>query len=83
MHAPWKPYMLHAQAATPPKFVAHPCITPSEQPCTPAKPAAAANTQCNQSAIQSNTEPKVSASLSVPPAKVPASSASHTSMATS
>ena len=44
MHAPQKPYTLHAPAATPPKFVAHQCITHSEQPCTPAKPAAAANT---------------------------------------
>ena len=48
MHTMQKPYMLHAPAATPPKLVADQCITPSEQPCTPAKPAAA-NTQCNHS----------------------------------
>ena len=48
MHAPQKPYMLHAPAATPPKLVAHQCITHSEQPHTPAKPTAAANTQCNR-----------------------------------
>ena len=74
MHVPQKPYMLHAPAATPPKLVAHQCITPSEQPHTPAKPAAAANAQCNQSAVQSNTEPKVPSPPSVPAAKVPASS---------
>ena len=43
MHAPQKPYMLHAQPATPPNLVAHKCITPHEQPCTHAKPATAAN----------------------------------------
>ena len=42
MHAPQEPYMLYAPAAAPPKLVAHQCITPSEQACTPAKPAAAA-----------------------------------------
>ena len=56
IHAPQKPYILHAPAATLPKLVAHQCIIPSVQPCTPAKPAAAANTQCNQSAVQSSTE---------------------------
>ena len=74
-------YMLHALATTPPKLVAHQCITPSEQLHTPAKPAAA-NTQCNQSAVQSNTEPKVTAPPSVPATKVTVSSASHTSMTT-
>ena len=44
MHAPQKPYMLYAPAATPPNLAAHQCITPSEQPNTPAKSAAAANT---------------------------------------
>ena len=82
MYAPQKPYLLHAPAATPHKLLAHQYITPSEQPHTPAKPAAAANTQCNQSAVQSSIEPKVPASPSMPAAKVPASSASHTSMAT-
>ena len=72
--------MLHAPAATPHKSVAHQYITLSEQLCTPAKPATA-NTQCNHSAVQSSTEPKVPASPSVPAAKVPASSTSHTSMA--
>ena len=75
MHAPQKPYMLHASAATPPKLVAHQCITPSEQPCTPAKSAAAPNTQCNQSAVQCSTEPKVSVPPRVPANNVPASSA--------
>ena len=72
-----KPYMLHALAATPPKLVAHRCIKLSAQSSTPAKPAVAANTQCNQSAVQSSTEPKVLAPPSVPAAKVPASCASH------
>ena len=58
MHAPQKLYMSHAPAATPPKLVADQHSTPSEKPCTPAKPATA-NTQCNQSAVQSSTEPKV------------------------
>ena len=71
--------MLHAPAATPPKLVAHQCITLSEQPSIPAKPAAVANTQCNQSTLQSSTEPKVPAPPSVPTTKVPASSVSHTS----
>ena len=70
MHAPQKPYMLHAPAATPLNLVVHQCITSSEQPCTPAKPAAAADTQCSKSALQSSTEPKVSAPPSVPAAKV-------------
>ena len=52
MHAPLKPYVLHAPAATPPNLAAHQCITSCEQPLTPAKPAAAANIQCNQSAVQ-------------------------------
>ena len=82
MHAPQKPCMLHAPAATPPNWAPHQCITPSEKPCTAAKPAAAANTQCNQSVVQSNTEPKVPALPSVPATKVLISSASHTSMAT-
>ena len=82
MHTQQKPYMLHVPAATPPILVAHQCITPSEQPCTPAKPVAAANTQCNQSAVQFSTEPKVPALPSVPAAKVPASPASHTSVTT-
>ena len=82
MYAPQKPYMLHAPAATPPSLVANQCITPSEQPCTLAKPAAAANIQCNQSAGQFSTEPKVTTPPSVPAAKVLSSSASHTSMAT-
>ena len=81
MHAPWKPYMLHATAATPPNVVAHQCLTPSE-PYIPAKPAATANTQCNQSVVHSSTEPKALAPPSVPAAKVPASLASDTSMAT-
>ena len=51
MHALQKPYMLHAPAATLPKLVAHQCNTPSEQPHTPDKQAAAANTQCNRSAV--------------------------------
>ena len=82
IHAPQKPYMLHAPAATYPKFVTHQCITPSEQPCTPAKPAVAANRQCNLSAVQSRIEPKIPAPASVPATKVPTRSASHTSMAT-
>ena len=81
MHGLQKPYMLHAPTATPPKLVAHQCITHSEQPHTPAK-LAAANVQYNQSALQSSTEPKVLAPPSVPAAKFPASSASHTSVAT-
>ena len=60
MHAIQKPCMLHGTAATAPSLVAHQCFTPSEQPQTPAKPAAAANTQCNPSVIQSSIEPKVS-----------------------
>ena len=82
MHVPQKPYMLHAPDATPPNLEAHQCITPSEQPYTPAKPATAANTHCNQSAVQSTTEPRVPSLPSVPAAKVPVSCASHTSMAT-
>ena len=82
LHAPQKPYMLHAPVATAPNLVANQFITPSEQLHIPTKPAAAANTQCNQSAVQSNIEQKVPALLSVPAAKVPTSSASHTSMAT-
>ena len=81
MHAWQKPYMLHAPSAILPKLVAHQCIIPSEQSCTPSK-SATANTQCNQSAVQSTTEPKVPAPPSMPATKVPASSASHTSMAT-
>ena len=80
MHSPQKPYILHAPAATPPNLVAHQCITLSEHPYTPAKPFAAANTQYNQSAVQYSTEPKVQAPPSVPATKVPASSASLTSM---
>ena len=56
-------------------------MTPSEQSHTPAKPDAE-NTKCNQSAVQSSMEPKVPAPPSVPPTKVSASFASHTSMAT-
>ena len=82
MHASQKPYMLYAPAATPPILVAYQCNTPSEQPHTPIKPAAAVITQCNQSVVHSSTEPKVPAPLSMPAAKVPPSSASHTSMAT-
>ena len=77
MYAWQKPYMLHAPAATPPNLVAHQCITPSEESHTSAKPPAA-NTQCNQSAVQSSTEPKIPAPPSVPAAKVHANSASHT-----
>ena len=77
VHVLQKPNMLHAPAATPPKMVAHQCITHSEQPYTPAKPGAA-NTEYNQSAAQSTTEPKVPAPPSVSATKVPASSTSHT-----
>ena len=80
MYAPQKPYMSHAPAATPPRLVAHQCITPSDQPCTPVKQAAGANTQCTQSAVQSSTEQKVTAPPSVPATNVPAISVSHTSM---
>ena len=73
--------MLHAPAATPSMVVAHQCIIPSEQPCTTTKPAAA-NTQCNQNAVQSSTEPNVPAPPSVPANNVPAISTSHTSMVT-
>ena len=82
MQAPQKPYMLHAPVATPSKLAAHQRIMPSEQIHTSVKPTAAANTQYNQSAVQSNTEPKVPAPPSVPATKVPASCASHTSMVT-
>ena len=82
MHTPQKPKMLHAHAVTPPNLVAHQSITSSEQPHTPPKPVALANTQCNQSAVQSSTEPKVSEPTSVPATKVPANFASYTSMAT-
>ena len=32
MHAPQKPYILHAKTTTPPSLVAHQCNTPTEQP---------------------------------------------------
>ena len=66
VHAQQKPYMLHVPAATPPNLVAHQCITHRKQPHTPARPAAAANTQCNQSAVKSSIEPKVPALPSLP-----------------
>ena len=66
MHAQQKPYMLHAPAAPPPKLVAQQYITPNEKPQTPAKPV---NTQCNQSSVQSSTEPKVPAPPCVPAAR--------------
>ena len=46
MHAPQKPYMVHAPDPTSPKLVVHQYITPSEQPHRPTKPAAE-NTQYN------------------------------------
>ena len=73
--------MLHAPAAILPNLAVHQCTTTSTQPSTPAKPARVVNTQCNQSAVQSSTEPKVPAPPCVPAPKVAASCASHTSMA--
>ena len=78
VHASQKPYMLHAPAATLPSFASHQCTTPSAWFHTHAKPAAEVNTQYNQHAVQSSTEPMVPAQPSVPDTKVPASPASHT-----
>ena len=66
MCAPKKPCMLRALAATCPKLVAHLLNQLQQQ------------MQCNLSAVQSSTEPKIPVPPSVSVAKVPASSASHT-----
>ena len=82
VHAPIQPHVHHAPAGVQPEPAANQCTNPSTQhQCTPARPTqqVAKTPQCNQSAVQSSTEQKVSAQSSVPAAKVPASSSSHTS----
>ena len=85
VHAPIQPNVHHALAGVHTESAATQCMTPSTQhQCTTAKPTqqVVRTPQCNQSAVQSSTEQKVSAPLSAPATKVPASSSSHTSLAT-
>ena len=85
VHAPMQPNVHHAPAGVQPEPAATQCTNPSTQhQCTPAKSTqqVVKTPQCNQSAVQSSTEQKVSVPPSVPAAKVPASSSSHTSLAT-
>ena len=85
VHKPIQPNVHHALAGVQPEPAATQCTNPSTQhQCTPAKPTqqVAKTPQHNQSAVQSSTEHKLSAPPSVPAAKVPASSSSHTSLAT-
>ena len=85
VHAPIQPHVHHAPAGVQPEPAANQCTNPSTQhQCTPAKPTQqlAKTPQHNQSAVQSSTEQKVSAPPSGPAANVPASSSSHSSLAT-
>ena len=85
VHAPIQPNVHHAPAGVQTEPAATQCTTPSTQhQCTPAKPTqqVVKTPQCNQSAVQSNTEQKVSAPPSAPATKVPGISSSHTSLAT-
>ena len=85
VHAPIQPNVHHASAGVQTESAATQCVTPSTQhQCTPAKPTqqVVKTPQGNQSAVQSSTEQKVSVPPSAPAAKVPASSSSHTSLAT-
>ena len=83
MHAPLQKTINHALAAAlQPKPAATQCMIPSTpHQHTPAK-TAAVTPQCKQSAVQASIEQKVPVPPSVPVAKVPASSTSHTSLTT-
>ena len=85
VHAPIQPNVHHAAAGVQPEPAAAQCTNPSTQhQHTPSKPTqqVAKTLQCNQIAVQSSTEQKVSVPPSVPAAKVPVSLSSHTSLAT-
>ena len=85
VHAPIQPNVHHAPAGVQTESAATQCMAPSTQhQCTPAQPTqqVVKTPQCNQSAVQSSTEQKVSVPPSVLAAKVPVSSSSHTSLET-
>ena len=83
MHAPWQKTINYALAAAlqPKPAATQYTILSTPHQHTPAK-TADVTPQCNPSAVQASIEQKVPAPPSVPAAKVPASSTSHTSLAT-